>query len=119
MRNFYPHDPPGNRKCKKGLPCGITVKVNSLVDSEIIFLLYEASQAGVPIRLVVRGICCLVPGLPGISENITVISIVGQLLEHSRIFRFENGGVPQILWAAQIDAPKFRPAYRTCLSHRG
>ena len=81
---------------KKGLPSGITAKVNSLVDPEIISLLYEASQAGVPINLVVRGICCLIPGLAGISENITVISIVGQLLEHSRIFKFENGGNPKI-----------------------
>ena len=81
---------------KRGLPSGITAKVNSLVDPEIIGLLYEASQAGVPIQLIVRGICCLIPGLPGISETITVRSIVGQLLEHSRIFRFENGGDPHI-----------------------
>ena len=79
-----------------GLPCGITAKVNSLVDPEMIELLYQASQANVPIRLIVSGICCLVPGLPGISENITVISIVGQLLEHSRIFKFENAGNPKI-----------------------
>lgn len=79
-----------------GLPCGIVAKVNSLVDAELIQLLYRASQANVPIQLIVRGICCLVPGLPGISENITVISIVGQLLEHSRIFQFENAGNPKI-----------------------
>ncbi len=77
---------------KAGLPSGITAKINSLVDPEIIRLLYEASQAGVRIDLVVRGMCCLVPGVKGISENITVRSVVGQLLEHSRIFIFENGG---------------------------
>lgn len=81
---------------KKGLPSGITAKVNSLVDPEIIKLLYQASKAGVKITMIVRGICCLVPGIKDISENITVYSIVGQLLEHSRIFRFENAGEPQI-----------------------
>lgn len=84
------------QNAKQGLPSGITVKVNSLVDPAIIALLYEASRAGVPIRLIVRGICCLIPGLAGVSENIEVISIVGQLLEHSRIFRFENAGDPKI-----------------------
>jgi len=81
---------------KKGLPSGITAKINSLVDPDIIRLLYQASQAGVKITLIVRGICCLVPDIKGISENIEVRSIVGQLLEHSRIFIFENAGQPKI-----------------------
>jgi polyphosphate kinase len=91
---------------KKGLPSGITAKVNSLVDPEIINLLYDASRAGVKIRLIVRGICCLIPGLAGVSENITVISIVGQLLEHSRIFRFENGGNPRIFMGSADWMPR-------------
>ena len=85
---------------------GITAKVNSLVDPKIIGLLYEASQAGVPIQLIVRGICCLIPGLPGVSENITVRSIVGQLLEHSRIFCFENGGEPHIFMGSADWMPR-------------
>ena len=81
---------------KLGLPSGIIAKVNSLVDPEIIRLLYIASGEGVKITLIVRGICCLIPGLEGWSENIRVYSIVGQLLEHSRIFKFQNGGNPEI-----------------------
>lgn len=95
MRKFFEsmirHE---TENAKLGLRAAITAKVNSLVDPQIISLLYDASNAGVKINLIVRGICCLVPGVKGFSQNIKVVSIVGQLLEHSRIFKFENSGDP-------------------------
>ena len=84
----------------EGKPAAITVKMNSLSDVDIIQLLYKASQAGVKIRLLVRGICRLRPGIAGVSENIEVCSIVGRYLEHSRIFIFENGGQPKVYLAS-------------------
>ncbi|MCB2376630.1 polyphosphate kinase 1 [Hymenobacter sp. BT635] len=84
------------RNAKKGLPSGIVMKMNSLEDKELIDEFYKASKAGVPIRFVVRGICCLRPGRAGLSENIEVRSIVGDLLEHSRLFYFHQAGNPKV-----------------------
>jgi len=81
-------------QAKKGNPARIKIKFNNLTDKKMVEKLCEASQAGVHIQMIVRGICCLIPGVKGISENIEVISIVDRYLEHARFFIFENGGNP-------------------------
>ena len=84
------------RNARKGVPSGIIMKMNSLEDKEIIDEFYKASKAGVPIKLIVRGICCLRPQRKDLSENITVSSIVGEFLEHTRLFYFHNHGEPKV-----------------------
>ena len=88
------------QKALRGEPAYVGVKINSLTDKAIIEKLIEASKAGVKIELIVRGICCLVPGLPGETENITVVSVVGRFLEHSRIYRFGVGADEKIYIAS-------------------
>ena len=77
---------------KKGLPSGISLKINNITNYPLVNKLYEASQAGVEVKMIVRGICCLVPGVKGLSENIKVISVVDKFLEHPRVYIFENAG---------------------------
>ncbi|MBX3465164.1 MAG: polyphosphate kinase 1 [Planctomycetes bacterium] len=87
---------------KAGKPAGIRAKLNNLADPQIIMALYEASRAGVPIQLCVRSVCCLRPGVPGLSDNISVVAIVDRFLEHSRVYQFENAGNP-IVYLSSAD----------------
>jgi polyphosphate kinase len=100
---------------KSGKPAAIFGKTNALVDEEVIKALYRASQAGVKIRLLVRGVCCLRSKVPGVSDNVTVRSLVGKYLEHSRIYRFENAGKPEVYFAsADWMARNFFRRVETC-----
>jgi polyphosphate kinase len=112
---------------RAGRNARIIIKINGLTDSDLIRDFYRASQAGVTIDLLVRGICCLRPGVPGVSDRISVRSIVGRFLEHSRIFWFENGGTPEAFIGSadlmernldrrvEVLCPVLDPALRTYL----
>ena len=90
------------QNAKDGMPAGVQFKLNSLLDEEFVEKLYEASQAGVSVDLLIRGICAMRPGVPGMSENIRVRSILGRFLEHSRIFHFTNAGDDEY-WIGSAD----------------
>jgi polyphosphate kinase len=91
---------------RAGRPARIIAKMNSLVDRELIAELYRANAAGVPIDLIIRGICCLQPGVPGLSERIRAISIIDRYLEHARVFYFQNGSEPDYLLASADWMPR-------------
>ncbi len=91
---------------RAGRPARIVAKMNALVDEDVIEALYRASNAGVAIKLLVRGICCLRPGVPGVSENIEVRAIVDRFLEHGRVFPFANGGKRELFLSSADWMPR-------------
>jgi polyphosphate kinase len=95
--NFHARITRETNNALNGRPATIILKANNLVDDAIIELLYKASQAGVKVRLIIRGMCCLTPGIRGLSDNISVISIVDRFLEHARVSVFHNNGDPEIM----------------------
>jgi polyphosphate kinase len=114
-----------------GIPARICARMNALIEPQIIEALYRASQAGVSVQLLVRGICCLRPGVPGVSENIEVRSVLGRFLEHSRVFYFANGGDPEVFLSSadwmprnlfrrvEVAFPVLDPALRARVAEEG